>query len=46
MNRLTDVVIELNEMAAGNKALPTKEQCRDLAIKLGTPKELWPKYLK
>lgn len=46
MNRITDVECDLRKMAAGKMLLPTKEECLDLAIRVGTPKEHWPERLK
>lgn len=38
LNRRVEVEQVLFNMAAGKRPLPTQEECRQLAIKLGTPK--------
>lgn len=40
LNRRTTVENMLFEMAAGKRPLPTAEECREMALKLGVPDEL------
>lgn len=41
LNRRVEIENQLAQMGAGNKPLPDKDQCRILALKLGTPKKYW-----
>lgn len=43
LNRRVEIENELFMMAAGKKPIPSKAKCRELALKLGTPKNLWKK---
>ncbi len=42
LNRRVAVEKELLDMAAGKIPLPDREQCRIMALKLGTPRQYWP----
>lgn len=44
LNRRVDIENELFEISKGRKPIPTHEECKIMALKLGTPKEYWPKY--
>ena len=46
MNRLVEVEEDLRKMATGKLPLPDAAKCRELAIRVGTPKECWPKEMK
>lgn len=41
LNKRVEIENELFRMAQGKQPLPTKQECRVLALKLGTPKRLW-----
>jgi hypothetical protein len=41
LNRRVEIENVLAMMAQGKRPLPTREQCRIMALRLGTPKELW-----
>ncbi len=42
LNRRVEIENILGQIATGKRPLPDREQCRVLALKLGTPKEYWP----
>ena len=41
LNRRVTIENELLAIAKGDAPLPTKDQCRVMALKLGTPVEYW-----
>lgn len=41
INRTVEIETILFDMAAGKLALPTAQDCRVLAIRLGSPKKEW-----
>ena len=46
INRRVEVENLLFMIAAGKKALPTREDCFKIAVRLGTPKEMWSDIIK
>jgi len=46
LNRRVSIETILLDMSQGRRPLPDKEECRILALKLGTPKEEWSQLLK
>lgn len=46
LNRRAGIEQILLDIANGKKELPSREDCRILALKLGTPKDQWGKLLK
>jgi len=46
INRTGDIEATLLEMATGKLALPTQQDCRVLALRLGTPKKDWTDIVK
>ena len=41
LNKRVDIENILFDMAKGKRALPTREECRVIALKLGTPVKYW-----
>lgn len=46
INQSAEIEQRLLDMSAGKRPLPTKEECRFLALALGTPKSYWSDKLK
>lgn len=46
LNRRVDVENVLARVGAGKRGPLTADECRVLALKLGTPREHWPKEWK
>lgn len=45
-NRVVDIENYLINVAKGNKPLPTAEDCKVMALRLGTPFAEWSDYVK
>lgn len=41
INRRAGIECELLDIANGKRPLPSREDCRVMALKLGTPREYW-----
>ena len=46
LNRRAYIEEQLLLIAEGKRSLPTREECRILALKLGTPREHWSEKWK
>jgi len=42
LNRRVEIENKLLSIASGKSPIPTRDECRVLALKLGTPKKFWP----
>lgn len=46
LNRIVDIENYLINASKGNRELPNAEDCKVIALRLGTPYEHWTDYLK